>query len=69
MLFNVMNDPGEHNDVAAANPSVVARLTQVLNGMRATAVKPSDQLTCDKSGGKKKTAQGTYIIPYCNVTI
>ena len=27
LLYNVMSDPGEHNDVSAQNPAIVARLT------------------------------------------
>merc|ERR1711972_807382 len=38
MLFNVMADPGEHNDVAKDHPDIVHRLSKVLNDMRATAV-------------------------------
>merc|ERR1712190_67288 len=68
MLFNVMDDPSEHNDVSKEKPEIVAQLSKVLNAMRATAVQPSDQLNCDSSGGKKDTPQGTYVIPYCSVT-
>jgi hypothetical protein len=46
----------------------VARLAKVLNAMRATAVAPNDQQNCTKGGGKKTTPNGTYVIPYCNVS-
>ena len=68
LLFNVMTDPGEHNDVSKENPDIVARLGKVLNAMRATAVQANDNLTCAKDGGKRTTPNGTYVIPYCNVT-
>jgi hypothetical protein len=64
MLFNVMTDPGEHNEVSAANPAIVARLTAELNAMRATAVIFSDKLNCTK-GGTKNTTQGSYAVPNC----
>ena len=36
-LIAQVSDPGEHEDVAKANPAIVARLTKVLDAMRATA--------------------------------
>lgn len=39
----------------------------VLDAMRATAVYPTDHLSCDSSGGTKKTAEGSYVVPYCTV--
>ena len=66
MLFHVPTDPGEHNDVSAANPDIVARLSAVLNAMRATAVQPHDQHECN--GNTTKTvAAGTYVTPACTV--
>lgn len=68
MLFNVMADPGEHDDVSAANPTIVARLTSVLNGMRATASGArNDHLNCTGSGKVNVPGKGTYVSPSCTV--
>ena len=64
MLFNVLEDPGEHTEVSAANPEIVARLGRVLDAMRTTAVEASDKLNC--TGPSKRTVpQGSYVIPNC----
>ena len=67
LLFNVATDPGEHHDVSGENPVVVARLAKVLNAMRATATATKDVLKCGGSA-TKKTPQGSYVVPNCNIT-
>jgi len=66
MLFNLAVDPTEHDDVAAANPTVVARLTAALNAMRLTAVTKKDVLNCTGTG-KKTVPAGTFVIPNCKI--
>ena len=66
MLFHVPTDPGEHNDVAAAHPDIVARLSAVLNAMRSTGVQPHDQHECNGTA-TKTVAAGTYVTPACTV--
>lgn len=38
LLFNVLTDPGEHHDVSAQHPDIVARLQQRLAALRAEGV-------------------------------
>ena len=43
LLFNLANDPGEANDLAAKNPAKVAELTQLLTSQRAQGrTRPND---------------------------
>lgn len=67
LLFNVVVDPGEHQDVFKENPTIVARLAAKLNEMRATEVTRGDRLECG-TDQTVTTPQGTYLVPYCNVT-
>ena len=41
MLFNVVYDLGEHDEVSNKNPAIMARLAAALDAMRKTAVKAS----------------------------
>lgn len=66
MLFNVIDDPTEHNEVSAANPEIVARLKTVLDQFRVTANTAVDPLNCGPQKGKV-TPQGTVVTPWCTV--
>jgi len=66
MLFNVVDDPTEHDEVSAANPDIVARLSGVLNAFRATANTAVDPLNCSSPSGHV-APQGKYVVPWCTV--
>jgi hypothetical protein len=67
MLFNVVTDPSERNEVSAANPEIVTQLTLVLNKFRTTANTAKDALTCGPNTGKV-TPRGTVVTPWCTVS-
>ena len=68
-LFNVLADPGQHSDVAEANPDIVAALYARLQAINSTAYQPNrgtfDQAACqvyrDKWGGFCECASGTQL--------
>ena len=64
MLFNVVSDPGEHNDLSATNPDIVKRLSAELDKMRESAVVFNDKLTCT-GPATKTTPQGMVAAPNC----
>jgi hypothetical protein len=64
MLFNVVSDPGEHDEVSAANPDIVKRLSAELDKMRESAVVFHDKLTCT-GPATKTTPQGQVAVPNC----
>lgn len=64
MLFNVVSDPSEHNEVSATNPDIVKRLSAELDKMRKSAVVFHDRLTCT-GPPTKTTPQGQVAAPNC----
>ena len=67
MLFNVMTDPQERDEVAADNPEIVARLAARLDALRATAVDvPGGGGHPDpRCGPYNMTAQNYTWSPWC----
>lgn len=56
-LYNLIADPSEHNDIAAANPDIVARLKQKILAHNATCFSPQRGVS---SPSACATATGTY---------
>lgn len=51
MLFNLATDPGEHDDLAAANPSKVKALMARLQPYIDKAAAPLNMYSCAKQKG------------------
>ena len=62
-LFNVFTDPTEHNDVAAANPTIVADLMQRILFWQQTAFSPN-RGTADLKACDAALAYGGYWGPF-----
>ena len=64
-LFNVFNDPHEINDVASANPDIVAELKAEIKRQNASVFSPwrgvEDDLACKVAMGKNKGFWGPFL--------
>ena len=63
-LFNILTDPTEHDDVADANPSIVAELYSRIEAIQATAFTPNrgsdDGTACKAAMGQWKGFWGPF---------
>jgi len=61
MLFDLIKDPSETTDIAAAHPDVVVRLTTVLKQYNSTAVSSAGQGKPDDPRADPSLHNGTCV--------
>ncbi len=66
-LFNIKEDPTEHQDLAGQNPERVAAMTARLEELRKSSFNPdrgtTDQAACDKAMGGYRGFWGPWVFP------